>query len=146
MCGNYEKSMYNQLMEVMARLDAVERDLHTEQIEHKNDVDRLNARIDSLERENQLLKDDNARLRSIINIMTVPTLPFRRPPTRKAENLPTPITAASIQIVKQEARKDIRVQPLQKQKWKKKSGQENAGTKSGRLVILPAGNMSQNMS
>lgn len=29
MGGNYEKGMYNQLMEVMARLDAVERDLHT---------------------------------------------------------------------------------------------------------------------
>ena len=67
MGGNYEKSMYNQLMEVMARLDAVEQDLHTEKIEHKNDVDRLNARIDFLEHENQLLKDDNTRLRSIIN-------------------------------------------------------------------------------
>ena len=29
MGGNYEKGMYNQLMEVMARLDVVERDLHT---------------------------------------------------------------------------------------------------------------------
>ena len=29
MGGNYEKGMYNQLMEVMARLDAVKRDLHT---------------------------------------------------------------------------------------------------------------------
>lgn len=67
MGGNYEKSMRNQLMEAMARLDAVEQDFHTEKLEHKNDVDRLNARIDSLEHENQLLKDDNARLRSIIN-------------------------------------------------------------------------------
>ena len=57
----------NQLMEVMARLDAVEKDLHTEKVEHKNDVDCLNAKIDSLTQENQLLKDDNARLRSIIN-------------------------------------------------------------------------------
>ena len=30
MGGNYEKSMYNQLMEVMARLDAVEQVLNTE--------------------------------------------------------------------------------------------------------------------
>ena len=59
--------MYNQLMEVMARLDAVEKDFHTEKVEHKNDVDCLNAKIDSLTQENQLLKDDNARLRSIIN-------------------------------------------------------------------------------
>ena len=67
MGGNYEKGLYNQLMEVMARLDAVEGDLHTEKIEHKNDVDRLNAKIDCLTEENRLLKDDNARLKSIIN-------------------------------------------------------------------------------
>lgn len=30
MAGNYEKSIYSQLMEVMARLDSVEKDLHTE--------------------------------------------------------------------------------------------------------------------
>lgn len=67
MAGNYQKGMYNQLMEVMARLDAMESELHAEKIEHKEDVDRLNAKIDSLTQENQLLKDDNARLKSIIN-------------------------------------------------------------------------------
>lgn len=67
MAGNYEKSMYNQLMEVMARLDAVEKDLHVEKIEHKEDVDRLNTKIDNLTQENNLLRDDNARLKSIIN-------------------------------------------------------------------------------
>ena len=29
MGGNYEKSIYNQLMDVMARLDSVEKQLHT---------------------------------------------------------------------------------------------------------------------
>ena len=67
MGGNYEKGMYNQLMEVMARLDAVEKDLRVEKKEHKEDVERLNARIDGLTQENQLLRDDNARLKSIIN-------------------------------------------------------------------------------
>ena len=67
MGGNYEKGMYNQLMEVMARLDAVENSLRTEKKEHREDVDRLNKKIDSLTKENRLLKDDNARLRSIIN-------------------------------------------------------------------------------
>jgi len=67
MGGNYEKGMYNQLMEVMARLDAMENRLRTEKIEHKEDVCRLNKKIDCLTKENQLLKDDNARLRSIIN-------------------------------------------------------------------------------
>lgn len=65
--GNYEKSIYNQLMEVMGRLDAVEKGLRVEKTEHKEDVDRLNAQIDRLRSENQLLRDDNARLKSIIN-------------------------------------------------------------------------------
>ncbi len=67
MGGNCEKGMYNQLMEVMARLDAMENELRAEQKEHKEDVDRLNAKLDSLRHENQLLRDDNARLRSIVN-------------------------------------------------------------------------------
>lgn len=33
---------YRQLMEVMSRLDAVEKDLRDEKTEHKDDVDRLN--------------------------------------------------------------------------------------------------------
>lgn len=65
--SNYEKGMYNQLIEVMARLDAVENDLHAEKTEHKDDFDRLNAKIDDLTQENQLLRDDNARLKSILN-------------------------------------------------------------------------------
>lgn len=40
MAGNYEKSIYNQLMEVMARLDAVEGSLCIEKAEYKEDVDR----------------------------------------------------------------------------------------------------------
>ena len=67
MGGNYEKSMYNQLMDVMARIDVMENSLRNEKREHKEDVDRLNEKIDRLTQENRLLKDDNARLRSIIN-------------------------------------------------------------------------------
>lgn len=67
MGGNYEKSIYDQLMDVMARLDHVEKDLKTEKQEHKEDVDRLTKKIDSLTHENQILKEDNARLRSILN-------------------------------------------------------------------------------
>lgn len=67
MGGNYEKSIYNQLMEVMGRLDAVEKDLRNEKTEHKEDVERLNATISGLTLENQLLRDDNARLKSIID-------------------------------------------------------------------------------
>ena len=67
MAGNYQKGMDNQLMEVMAHLDAVESDLKAEKREHREDVKRLNAKIDGLEKENKLLRDDNARLKSIIN-------------------------------------------------------------------------------
>lgn len=74
MASNYEKSVYNQLVEVMDRLDAVEKKLSVEKREHKEDIARLNETIDEitkenhkLRKENQLLKNDNARLRSIIN-------------------------------------------------------------------------------
>ncbi len=65
--SNYENGMYQQLMEIMGRLETVEKD-------SAQKIDTLNKRIDTLEnenlvlkKENQLLKDDNARLKSIIN-------------------------------------------------------------------------------
>ena len=67
MAANYEKNIYNQLMDVMARLDKVENNLSEEKTEHKDDVDRLNRRINGLEAENTLLANDNERLKSIIN-------------------------------------------------------------------------------
>ena len=65
--SNYENGMFNQLQEIMNRLDSVEKELRTEKIEHREDVVRLNAKIDDLTQENILLRNDNARLRSIIN-------------------------------------------------------------------------------
>lgn len=60
MGGNYERGMYNQLMEVMARLDMVEK-------EHKKEVFRLKDEISDLKKENQRLLDENAHLKNIIN-------------------------------------------------------------------------------
>ena len=67
MGSNYEKSIYNQLMDVMARLDAVE-------AKNNREISRLNGEIKDLKKEdrelkeeNQRLKDDNARLKSIIS-------------------------------------------------------------------------------
>lgn len=65
--SNYENDLYKQLQEVMKRLDSVEKDLKEEKIEHKEDVEMLNKRIGSLEKENKMLKDDNERLKNIIN-------------------------------------------------------------------------------
>lgn len=67
MAANYEKSMYNQLMDVMERLSTLEKDLHDEKIEHKEDVDQLNVKIDHLTQENTFLRDDNARLKGRID-------------------------------------------------------------------------------
>lgn len=67
MGGNYEKSIYNQLIEVMERLESVEK-------EYKNDVTELNKKISSLEniideknRQIKILSDDNERLKRIVN-------------------------------------------------------------------------------
>ncbi len=67
MAGNYEKSIYNQLMEVMERLNSAES-------RNKCEISRLHGEIADLKKENrerkeenQRLKDDNARLKSIIN-------------------------------------------------------------------------------
>lgn len=67
MGGNYERGLYNQLMEVMERLDTVEK-------ESKKEIKKLNDEISSLKKENQhlkeenrLLRDDNARMKSILN-------------------------------------------------------------------------------
>ncbi len=67
MGGNYGKSIYNQLMDAMERLDKVEK-------ENRQEIMQLNGKISGLEKENRclreenrLLREDNARLKSIIN-------------------------------------------------------------------------------
>ena len=67
MAGNYQKGMYNQLMEVMARLDTVEKEHKQEVCRLDNEIFDLKAENQTLRIENQLLRDDNARLKSIIN-------------------------------------------------------------------------------
>ena len=55
MAGNYEKGMYNQLMEVMARLDTVER-------ESRHEISRLNDEITDLKKDNCRLREENQLL------------------------------------------------------------------------------------
>ncbi len=144
MGGNYEKGVYNQLMEVMARLDVMEHELHAEKREHKEDVERLNKKIDGLTHENQLLRDDNARLRSIINNDSSNTsLP---PSTDKKGGKPANTYNGRKKPNGNAAdKRDIKEPPLAEPKRKKKSEAEDAGMRSGIPVMLPAGNMSQNM-
>lgn len=58
--SNYEHGMYQQLLEIMGRLDTVEK-------AHKEEVGQLKEEISSLKKENKVLREDNARLKSIIN-------------------------------------------------------------------------------
>lgn len=67
MFGNYEKGLYNQFAEVMARLESVEK-LYKKDVKTLNDrIDKLTEENKALRKENKLLKDENARLKSIIN-------------------------------------------------------------------------------
>lgn len=67
MFGNYEKGLYNQFAEVMARLESVEK-LYKKNVKTLNDrIDELTEENKALCKENKLLKDENARLKSIIN-------------------------------------------------------------------------------
>lgn len=103
--ANYERGLYNQLMEVMERLDTVEK-------ESKKEIKKLNDEISGLKKENQhlkeenrLLRDDNARMKSILNNDSSNT---SQPPlqTRKAESLPMPIITGKRPAVRQAVRKD----------------------------------------
>lgn len=65
--SNYENEMFNQLQEIMGRLDSVEKK-HKQEIGHlKDEISDLKKENKLLHTENQLLREDNARLRSIIN-------------------------------------------------------------------------------
>ena len=61
--SSYENGMYQQLMEIMGRLDTIEKETG----ELKTEIADLKKENLLLRQENQLLKDDNARLKSIIN-------------------------------------------------------------------------------
>ena len=52
MAANYEKGMYNQLMDVMSRLDSFEK-------KYDIDVSHLNNEIDILSKENTVLRRKN---------------------------------------------------------------------------------------
>ena len=141
MGGNYEKSIYNQLMEVMGRLDAVEKDLRVEKTQHKEDVERLNARISELTCENQLLRDDNERLKSIINNDSSNT--SNPPSADQKAGRPILIMEGKRPGVRQAGRKATKALPLPKQTWRKSSGLENAGIRYGKSAVRQAGSISQ---
>ncbi len=74
MKSDYSRDIFKQLEETMKRLDKMESTLENTKIKHKIEIGHLNDKIDSLGKENAALKientrlkDDNERLRRIIN-------------------------------------------------------------------------------
>lgn len=67
MGGNYEKGIYNQLMDVMGRLDSFEKEHKKEVTILKDEITELKKENKQLQEENQLLRNDNARLKSILS-------------------------------------------------------------------------------
>ena len=57
---NYGKGLYDQLTEVMARLDAMEKT-------HQEETSQMKEEISTLQKENGHLREDNARMKSILN-------------------------------------------------------------------------------
>lgn len=67
MGGHYDKSIYNELMEVMARLNSVEKETKQEISGLKNEVSDLKKENRKLLEENRKLKEENMRLKNILN-------------------------------------------------------------------------------
>ena len=65
--SNYSNQMYQQLQEIMGRLDSVEQDLKKEKREHKEDVERLEKLIIEKDKKIEVLTEDNERLKRILN-------------------------------------------------------------------------------
>lgn len=65
--SDYGNDMYQQLMEIMGRLDSVEKEHKQETHQLKEEISNLKTENKRLHEENQILREDNARLKSIIN-------------------------------------------------------------------------------
>lgn len=65
--SDYNNGIYQQLQEIMGRLNSVEKEHKQEVTQLKEEISDLKQENKLLRDENKLLRDDNARLRSIIN-------------------------------------------------------------------------------
>ena len=66
MGGNYQKDLYKQLMEVMARVDGLE----SEQKQDKKEIKRLTGEVTSLRKENATLREEVSSLKQENAILT----------------------------------------------------------------------------
>ena len=67
MKANYEKPLYKQIESLLIKCDDLTNEIKEIKKEHKKEVEKLNKKIDSLETENKVLREDNDRMKKIIN-------------------------------------------------------------------------------
>ena len=67
MASNYQKDMLKQIQELVNKCDGLSRDMKKMKVKHAEEVGLLNKKIELLEKENILLKEENDRLKKIIN-------------------------------------------------------------------------------
>ena len=65
--SNYSNGMYQQLQEIMGRLETVEKEHKQEVTQLKQEISDLKQENQRLRKENELLREDNARLKSILS-------------------------------------------------------------------------------
>ena len=65
--GHYEKSVYDELVKVMARLDSMKKETDQKISGLNNEISDLKKENKKLRKENELLKEDNTRLKNLLN-------------------------------------------------------------------------------
>lgn len=67
MASNYQKDMLKQIQELVNKCDGLSREMKEMKVKHAEEVSLLNKKIELLENKNILLKEENDRLKKIIN-------------------------------------------------------------------------------
>ena len=65
--GHYDKSVYDELMKVMASLDSLKKETNQKISGLNNEISDLKKENKKLQKENELLKEDNTRLKNLLN-------------------------------------------------------------------------------
>lgn len=126
--SDYGNGLYKQMEEVMARLDCVEKSSSRE-INHLNDrIGLLEKENADLKKENLLLLNDNARLKSIINNDSSNT--SNPPSTDQKGGKPANTFSGRKRLdARQADSQDIKTPLLQSQKQRQRPETGNAGMK-----------------
>ena len=159
MGGNYEKGLYNQLMEVMGKLDAMESEhrqdrreirtlteevtslrkentsLHDKLGQMQADATALREKTEKLEQENSLLRDDNERMKRILgNNNSNSSIPPSAAPPWKA---PNSYNARKASKKKPGRSRAIKAAGCPKAAWRERSGTVFSGMRSAISGIRP---------